>query len=97
MGRGKYGVLRQGNQLVRWLLDVAFCAARGVLTGLTVAVALALAAALAIGGQLRQHIATSDLVMDPAGDVDDVDLAGPTGPPVRATADRLDRQESTAA
>jgi hypothetical protein len=95
MGRGKYGALRHVNRLVGWLLDVAFCAARAVLTGLTVAAALALAAATAIGGQLRQHIAASDLVMDPVGD--DADPTDPTGPPVRATADRLDRQESTAA
>lgn len=88
LSRGKYGALRQRDAALVWLLDVAFCLARTVLVGLKAAAAVVLVLAVAIGTQLRQRIAGTDLVMDPAdGDTGPTDLVGP---PIRATAVRLD-------
>jgi hypothetical protein len=86
LSRGKYGALRRRDTALVWLLDTAFCLARAVLVGLKAAAAVVLVVALAIGTQLRQRIAGTDLVMDPASG----DEFDPTGPPIRATAVRLD-------
>lgn len=92
MDRGKYGLSRRGNELLLWLLDTGFAAVGGLVTSLMVLVVATVTLAAAIGTQLRQRIAASDLVMDPADTTTDTD---PTDP-VRADAVRLDREEHAA-